>query len=630
MSARLCSFDKMLAAMVVLTQCAAASGQETLPAVTKDSVPRTVEELWARFDPRAEPLDTETLKQWEEDDVVLRIVRYRIGLFKGQKAMMAAVYGYPKEGRDLPGLVQIHGGGQYADHRAVLTNARRGYATISIAWAGRISAPGYAVTPDIVSLFWAGKTGDPRYKLTTDWGALDAYHAPCRNSKNAFSEIAPRPWTIDDVESPRNNSWFLCTLGARRALTFLEQQQEVDRGKLGVYGHSMGGKITVMTAATDSRVKAAAPSCGGLSDRHSSNRLFRATIGDDAYLKRISCPIIFLSPANDFHGSINDLQKAVSEIASEQWRLTCSPHHNHQDTPQYETAGPLWFDQHLKGTFTYPKTPESSLELKTGNGVPLFSVKPDASQPILYVDVYYTQQGREVDEITNIVHRMNRFWHHAQAKQDGKAWTADLPVLDTDKPLWVYANVVYPLDEPLTGAGYYYGIYTATRFNLSSTMHIVAPAQLAAAGVRATLMPSLVIESFADGWEKQWFTYRPEDWARKTHKVYDQQWKAPPSAKLALEVKAEKTNRLVAGIDEYAADVQLTGNNQWQPIVLSPGDFRNATGDRLPDWNGIKEFRLSGRATLVATVDGENKVVQLGGDWQGAKPAFRNLQWIEE
>ena len=33
-------------------------------------------------------------------------------------------------------------------------------------------------------------------------------------------------------------------------------------------------------------------------------------------LKHISCPIIFLSPANDFHGRINDLPKAVKEISS--------------------------------------------------------------------------------------------------------------------------------------------------------------------------------------------------------------------------------------------------------------------------------------------------------------------------
>ena len=33
-----------------------------------------------------------------------------IGVFKGKKAMMAAVYGYPAGGSELPGLLQIHGG----------------------------------------------------------------------------------------------------------------------------------------------------------------------------------------------------------------------------------------------------------------------------------------------------------------------------------------------------------------------------------------------------------------------------------------------------------------------------------------------------------------------------------------
>ena len=63
----------------------------------------------------------------------------------------------------------------------------------------------------------------------------------------------------------------------------------------------MGGKLTVMTSV-DKRVKAAAPSCGGISDRYNASELFRATVGDDVSLKRISCPIIFLSPSNDFHG----------------------------------------------------------------------------------------------------------------------------------------------------------------------------------------------------------------------------------------------------------------------------------------------------------------------------------------
>ena len=168
--------------------------------------------MWQGFDPRAEPLDTEVIKQWEEDGVVMKILRYRVGIFKGQKAMMAAVYGYPKGASKIPGLVQIHGGGQYADYKAVLTNARRGYATISIAWAGRLTAPDYHVAPNVVKLFWDGQKDHPHYKITTDWGALDAYHAPSKNGKDAFACIPSYEWSLDPVKSPRNSSWFLWEL----------------------------------------------------------------------------------------------------------------------------------------------------------------------------------------------------------------------------------------------------------------------------------------------------------------------------------------------------------------------------------------------------------------------------------
>ena len=109
-------------------------GAGTLPPLGSGGIPQDLDALWAGFDPRAEPLDVEVLKEWEDGGVVMKILRYRIGVFKGRKAMMAAVYGYPKGAAKIPGLVQIHGGGQYAQLEAVLSNAKRGYATISIAF----------------------------------------------------------------------------------------------------------------------------------------------------------------------------------------------------------------------------------------------------------------------------------------------------------------------------------------------------------------------------------------------------------------------------------------------------------------------------------------------------------------
>ena len=147
------------------------------------------------------------------------------------------------------------------------------------------------------------------------------------------------------------------------------------------------------------------------------------------------------------------------------------------------------------------------------------------------------------------------------------------PASRHSQPLWVYANVVYPLDEPVTGAGYYYATYTANKFNLSSLVHVVTADQLDAAGVKATLEPSPVIETFEGDWQKSWFTYRPAEWALTTHKIHDPRWQAPTSATLALDVRCEQTNVLVVRLDGYAAEAPLEGGSEWQSVMLLPREL---------------------------------------------------------
>ena len=59
------------------------AAEETLPPLKNGAAPQSFESMWEGFDPRAEPLDVEILKEWEEDGVVLKVLRYRIGVFKG-------------------------------------------------------------------------------------------------------------------------------------------------------------------------------------------------------------------------------------------------------------------------------------------------------------------------------------------------------------------------------------------------------------------------------------------------------------------------------------------------------------------------------------------------------------------
>jgi len=49
---------------------------------------------------------------------------------------------------------------------------------------------------------------------------------------------------------------------SRRALDFLESRLDVDASRLGMIGHSLGGQETLFTTAIDTRIRAAASSCG--------------------------------------------------------------------------------------------------------------------------------------------------------------------------------------------------------------------------------------------------------------------------------------------------------------------------------------------------------------------------------
>lgn len=601
---------------------------ETLPRLSSEKQEMTWETMWSGFDPRREPLEVEVIKEWQESEVTLRIVRFRIGVFKGQVAKLAAIYGFPtsSQNKKLPGLVQIHGGGQYADYRACLVNAQRGYATVSISWAGRINAPGYNVTPAEVKLFWDAKVDDPRYRLITDWGKLDGYHAPGRNQGNQFPSIKPAAWTLDMVESPRNSGWFLAALAARRAITFLEKQPEVDPNRIGVYGHSMGGKLTVLSSI-DKRVKAAAPSCGGISDRYDASAGFRNTLGDNQSLQRIDCPIIFLSPANDFHGRIGDLPKAINEIESKEWRVVCSPHHNHQDTPEFEVATMLWFDQHLKNSFKFPNTPKTELKLSSGNVVPILKIAIDQSLPVQSVDVFYTRQGRNDETPDDMENTKHRYWRHAKATEIDGDWTANVPLDNVDQPLWIYANVQYELRVPVEGAGYYYRLYKAESFVVSSLLTMVSAKELRKSGVKPVTTKPNVIEDFEGDWRKEWFTYRPESWPLETHKVASSREHAISGSRLSLEVRCRDSNQLVVLVNEFAAMKELKGENEWQKITFVPSDFQDFEGEQLANWNSIKRVKLSTAERLRPGRKQSGKPRLIGKPWVGTAPEFRNLRW---
>lgn len=585
-------------------------------------IPQTLDQLWEGFADldKTTPLETEVLREWEQEGVVCRVVRYQVGVFKGAPSKVAAFYAFPKGGTKLPAILEMHGGGQSASLNSVVTYAKRGYASMSINWGGNKMSIGQEI--------WFGPQ--------TDWGKLDATHPPQRNKANHFAgSLTPDEYTLDAVESPRNSNWFLVLMASRRAITFLEQQPEVDAARIGAHGHSMGGKLTTNLAGIDPRIKAAVPSCGGSGDlleteevvpggsRTKRTAMELACVSDNAYIPRITCPVLWLSPTNDFHAHIDNMAWNWRNLPDDRTRFSISPHLNHRHTEEHAITEYLWFEQHLKGAdFKMPRTPGFTLELETADGIPRVTVTPDDTRPVQRVDIYYSLDP----------HALTRFWRDAKAVNTGKQWSAACPVMDLDQPIFAFANVVYETPPP----------YEPGSFAISSRVLSVSPAKLQAAKVKATDKPERLIDDGARGWH-DWYLLNwghPPLWTATTRKLKDAKWRGPDGATLHFEVICQADNRLVLTFNcnawgtmvpgkpavDYTAVKELKGSADWQTVSVSLNELL-ATDPKLTtplaDWQTVTEFSISPQGE---TVQAGQKVKVDGKAWQGPRE-IRNLRW---
>ncbi len=591
------------AAVVLLAFAGAALSKE---------VPQSVPEVWEDFDPRAEALEVETIRETIENGIVLRYVRYVVGTFDERKTKVAAFYAFPEGGGNLPAIVQVHGGGQYARKDAVRFWAARGYAAIAVNWGGKVIDK-----PDDPNTDWAGIPA----------GFLDPTH---------HNGVEPGEGTIHDVEHPWNSSWILYSAAARRAITFLEEQAEADGNRIGLMGHSMGGRLTVLTAI-DPRVKAASPSVGGsgflyenITGIPDSGR--RMTEGRELYLKTldckdywplIQCPLMFLGATNDFNSPMEHVIRGFRRLPTRNNSMSFTPHMNHRFTVDNYAARVRWMDAHLKGDFDFPGMPGGQLELKTENGIPRYTINPDLSvpYPIEKVSIYYGY-----DREPRV-----RFWRSAAVVEKGGTYSADCPVLDLNEPLFVFANVTYETNDSIPMPP---GMNENSLLTVTSHPSAAFPEQLKEAGAKPVGERQRLIEDFKHGW-RDWslvgVNHRAH-WNYTSHKVNDPAYFGPRGASLAMDIEVSDPGDTIAVILEtdqwrgytgrktkrYVAMVELKkpGVNS---LTLPVSDFKTEDGTSLDSYDFV--------TALILTPGQKERPQEVKGEWQGKVPTFRNIRW---
>jgi dienelactone hydrolase len=613
-----------------LLQTGAAAASFSLFAQTEllavEGIPQSVAELWADFDPRKEPIETEVIREWREDGMILRHVRYFIGSFKGKPARMAAVYGFPEGAKEkLPAVMHIHGGGQRGSVSEVKLLVARGYAALSVNWGGS----GTGKPP--FNTCEKSEPGDPN----TDWGAVD----PSQLNVPSYSTILPGPKQFfEDRENPKNNNWYLLTLGCRRGLTFLEQQPEVDPQRLGVHGYSMGGNLTMYVAGTDRRVKAAVPGVGGQGWRWQTHEfiggtdqqdrikgdveVFKRTLSFESYAPLIQCPVLHRSATNDFHGWMDDVYRTNALIEKQPTRYSWVPHMNHRLTPEVAVTMPLWFDQHLKGGPALPETPQSELRLKSNDDVPMLRVRPDAkSLPVARVEIFYS-----VDPDPRA-----RFWRSAEVHHESEGYIAQLPLHTHNLPLFAFANVHYTLPKPESLAQIPGNAKPVTEICLSSLLHSHSADEVKQANPKLTAKPSTLIDDFAHG-TRDWYVLNAGNATHQqlwTRKVTDPLWRGPEGSKLSLTLKLPQTNRFHIVLQQnewrsyrgprrtFVCQREIQGSEAPQTLTLALSDFTSAEGSPT-NWSEIDQLGLCASHGLPA-----NEVPL----WKGPAPEFLRVAW---
>ena len=612
--------------------CAAAAAFVTLDSrrmFAAGSVPQSVPELWSDFDPRRDPLEVEVIREWKEGGGVFRHVRFLVGTFKGQPARMTSIYGFPADAKErLPAVMHIHGGGQRAFLHEVKFLVARGYAALSVNWGGSAGQSPFNSVE-------GAQPGDPN----TDWGAVD----PSQLNVPGYQTLRPGPKQFfEDREHPKNNNWYLLTLGCRRGLTFLEQQPEVDPRRLGVHGWSMGGNLTMYVAGCDDRVKVAVPGVGGAGWRWQAHEfvegtaqppmriqgdvdLFRRTLSFESYAPLIRCPVLHRSGTNDFHGWMDDVYGTNALIPRQPTRYCWTPHLNHRALPEAAVGLPLWLDHFLKGGPALPETPASELSLKTGDSIPSFRVTAHPLWPVARCEIYYS-----IDDDPRA-----RFWRSADVTRQGDTFTARLPLHALDAPLFAFANVYHTLPKPVSLELLPGNKEPVRELCLSSLLHSVKAPALRDAGVRATLTPGSLIDDFSGGL-RDWYQLnagnlpRLQTWTRK---LTDPLYRGADGARLKLTLKMPRTNQLdlVAIENEwrsyrgakqtYVCHREIPGAAGEQTLTLSPADFRSNDGP-LKSWREVDQFALS------AFHSERGETASRAPKWDGPAATFVRLEWI--
>ena len=523
--------------------------------------------LWKDYDPNQGAFKEEIVKQETRDGLFSRD-SYISAYVLGQEIRVYCRYKVKTGAAKAPGLLVVHGwmGAAEPDRKFVEDG-----------WA-------------VMAHDYCGKTGTrphfTKYPETLRHGNMDRTVAGPARAKGLDGK---------EITDPKQTSDYVWYAIQRRVLSYLEQQKEVDRTRLGATGYSYGGTL-MWNLATDPRVKAVAAYFGiGYNDyyrdkqvwlynvpyieppKSSGEEIILASIVPEAHVPFITAATLFLNGSNDHHGGhergLESFKKFPKKVP---WSFAIQAR-GHHDTEKIGHNTKFWLEKHVLGKdVAWPEHAKSEIRLDA-EGVPELVITPASPDTVRKVELFYALKNPC---------SYARAWRDTPSVRQGQQWIGKMPVLNVDDYVFGYANITYDTT-----------IVRSTDFNAA------IPSKLGKAV--ATDKPSSDLSgSGYSAWShiaelegpKGIQGFRPTNNGRGsgTEQLHDPKWQAPAGSRLSFKFYCTEPQTVVlTAADHNTVELEITASDDWQEMTIAPERLINRHNQKpLSNWSSVGKIHF--------------------------------------
>jgi hypothetical protein len=560
-----------------------------LHAADSPAVPHSPMQVWADYDPNKGDYKEEIISEETKDGIYIREF-YISAYVLGQDVRVYCKYSVKEGVTKAPGLLNV-----------------RGWMSWPI-----INVPYVKEGWACLSFDYCGKTGDRKHYTKY----LD--HFSYANHDRASGGVV-HDKTLDgkSITDPRQSADYVWIAIARRALSYLEQQKEVDKTRLGAIGYSYGGTL-MWALGTDPRIKAIVPHFGvGWIEYWRNNavwmykvpyveppktpgeEIFLATMAPEAYVPYITAPTLYLNGSNDHHGCGERGLESFKHFApGVPWSFAVQAR-GHHNTDKLDQDTKMWLEKYVLGKdIFWPEHPKSEIKLDAV-GVPELRVTPKSPERVRKVEMVYAQKEPVC---------MNRNWRDITPVKQGDTWIAKMPVLNVSDYVFGYANIIY--DTTVVRSTDFNAVIPAKLGNAKATD--TAPALYTGDGGIGAW--SNVVETEGIGGIKG-FRSADNKIGIEAEMSTKPEWKpSSPKAQLSFKFYCTQPQTLILTAGDFATEIEITAaESNWQKMQIPANKLVNPTNQkRLASWKGITAIHLKPK-----------------GDGDITKVLFAQFQWVE-